>query len=167
VIELLAVLGAVTGLANVPLHDGGGSQIVRSHRATFTMPDGWVRYRTVSTNALTTDTYVTVVHMSGGLTCRVLLTTRAALRRSPPTRSFTVQERGTAGTLRWRLGTADRGLQAVAHRRAPPSLRTTRRPYAGYEMSLTAEAGETCVSAAVKQRGVLRSAIRSIRLRGS
>jgi hypothetical protein len=159
VLALLALLGSLTGLAGVPLHDGGGSQVVRSHRAVFVLGDGWARLRS--------DTYASGVRMPGGLTCRVLLTTRAALRHAPPARDFAVEERGRAGTLRWYLGMTDGELRAIAQRRAPPSLRTTRRPYTGYEMTLTAEAGETCAPAAVKQRGVLRTAIRSIRLRGS
>jgi hypothetical protein len=157
VIALLAVLGAVTGLASVPLHDDGGSQLVRSHRAVFTLPDGWTR--------LASHTYATSVRIPGGLTCRVRLTTRAALRHAPPTRDFSVDERGAAGTLRWYLGTTDSGLRAVAQRPAPPSLRTARRLYAGYQMTLVSEdSTETCTTAAVKQRGALRDAIRSIRL---
>jgi len=166
VIALLALLGAVTGLASVPLHDGGGSRVVRSHRAVFALPDGWTRHRTVSAGTVTSDTYVIGVRIPGGLTCRVLLTTRAALRRAPPPRDFDVGERGTAGTLRWYLGTADDGLRAVAQRPAPPSLRSARRLYTGYEMTVSAEdRSDICANAALKQRGVLRRAIRSVRLR--
>ena len=164
-IALLALLGAVTGLASVPLHDGGGSRVVRSHRAVFVLPDGWSRYRTVSTNSVTRDTYVTGVRIAGGLTCRVLLITRATLRHAPPPRDFAIEERGTSGTLRWYLGSESRGLRAVAQRRAPPSLRTARRLYAGYVMTLAAEdGGEICAIAALKQRAALRGAIRSVRL---
>jgi hypothetical protein len=160
VLALLAVLGAVTGLASVPLHDAGGSRVVRSHRAVFTLPDGWTR--------LGSRTYATVLRVPGGLTCRVRLTTRAALRHAPPLRDFTIDERGAAGTLRWYLGTEGRGLRAVAQRRAPPSLRTARRLYAGYEMTLASEdSTEACATAAFKLRGALRGAIRSIRLRHS
>jgi hypothetical protein len=166
VIGLLAVLGAVTTLASVPLHDGGGSDLVRSHRAVFTLPDGWTRYRTVSTGTVTSDTYVTGLRAPGGLTCRVLLSTRAALRHAPPERDFDVQERGRAGTLRWYLGLEEGALRAVAQRRAPLSLRTARRLYTGYEMTLRAESpGTVCDDAALKQRAALRLAMRSIRLR--
>ena len=165
-VAILAVLGALTSLASVPLHDGGGSQVVRSHRAVFALPDGWTRYRTVSAGTVTSDTYVIGVRLAGGLTCRVLLTTRAALRRAPPARDFDVGERGSAGTLRWYLGTTDEGLRAVAQRPAPASLRSARRLYTGYEMTLSAEdRSDACADAALKQRGALRSAIRSVRLR--
>lgn len=164
-IVLLAVLGAVSGLASVPLHDGGGAQLVPTHRAVFALPDGWTRYRTPSSNRITSDTYVTGVRMPGGLTCRLLLRMRAALRHAPPTRDFAVQERGRTGTLQWYLGPDDHGLRAVAQRRAPPSLRSVQRLYAGYEMTLVAEdPGGSCADAAAKQRGALRGAIRSARL---
>jgi hypothetical protein len=157
VLSLLALLGAVTALGSVPLHDGGGSQAVRSHRVVFALGDGWVRYRR--------DTYVLAVRTAGGLTCRVLLRTRGTLRRRAPRPDFAVAERGTAGTLRWRLGERATSYAAVAHRRAPPSLRTPRRPYVGYAMDLRAESpGQECANAVAKQRGTLRSAIGSIRL---
>ena len=157
-VAILAVLGALTSLASVPLHDGGGSQVVRSHRAVFALPDGWTRTGS--------RTYAIGVRLPGGLTCRMLLTTRAALRHAPPRRDFDVGERGSAGTLRWYLGTSDEALRAVARRPAPASLRSARRPYTGYEMTLSAEdRTDTCADVALKQRGTLRSAIRSVRLR--
>jgi hypothetical protein len=158
VVAILAVLGALTSLASVPLQDGGGSQVVRSHRAVFALPDGWTRTGS--------RTYAIGVRLPGGLTCRMLETTRATLRHAPPARDFDVQERGTSGTLRWYLGTSDEGLRAVAARRAPASLRSSRRLYTSYEMTLRAEdQSDSCANAALKQRGALRRAIRSVHLR--
>jgi hypothetical protein len=162
-IAVLLVPASAASAASVPLHDGGGSRTVAGKRALFALPDGWTRYRTVSSNARTSDTYVHAARISADRTCRFLLSTRAQLQRRHPTTPSRVSERGRRGSLHWYLDAADRGYAAVAYRAAPESLASERRRYAAYRMTLIAE-DSGCDGEVVKQRGVLRSAIRSARL---
>jgi hypothetical protein len=150
----------------------GALRSLESAYIAFPLPDRFSPSHSINTNQKLSGVFEHAVP-AGTTTCFVQFAARGQLQRDRPDihraaeaageRGFKISESGQHGPLHWYLGRSAEGLAAFAWRAAPARLRTSRRRYVLFQMTLETRASTTtCPGPVDAERPTLRAAIRRV-----